>query len=126
MTYAADLLAVNFNRVIGKALLRIEGSILVLIAVLIPLLHLALHSRPSEVFTVFIHGDDWDSRGLSLFIGLVGDASIFRGRSSPSAPLVTGKQNLILKRYRWSHACGTPLPPLLLRLVDVLRPIEWL
>ncbi len=96
LTWAAILIAVIFNTVISRALPKIEGLILVLhvlgfIAVLIPLVYLAPYSSPSEVFTTFLDGGGWDSQGLSFFIGLVGNATAFIGKSSPSALLVTAK-----------------------------------
>ena len=123
LTWAAILLAVIFNTVISRALPKIEGLILVLhvlgfIAVLIPLVYLAPHSSPSEVFTIFLDGGGWDSQGLSFFIGLVGNATAFIGKSPHSASWLAAKQKLMLKRYRWSDTCR---PPLFLLLVSSYR-----
>ena len=85
LTWAAILLAVAFNTVLSPALPKVEGMVLVLhilgfVAILIPLVYLAPHSTPSEVFAVFLNGGGWSSQGLSFFIGLVGNATAFLGR----------------------------------------------
>ena len=89
ITWAAIVLALAFNTVLIGALPKVEGMVLVLhilgfIAILIPLVHLAPHSAASEVFTVFVNGGNWNSQGLSFFIGLVGNAISFLGKSSIS------------------------------------------
>lgn len=61
LTWAAILLAVAANTVLSPALPKVEGMVLVLhvlgfVAILVPLVYLAPHSAPSEVFTVFING----------------------------------------------------------------------
>ena len=85
LTWAAILLAVAFNTVLSPALPKVEGMVLVLhilgfVAILVPLVYLAPHSTPSEVFAVFSNGGGWSSQGLSFFIGLVGNATAFLGR----------------------------------------------
>ena len=87
LAWAAILLAVVFNTVLIRALPKVEGMVLVLhilgfVAIFIPLVYLAPHSTASEVFTVFLNGGNWNSQGLSFFIGLVGNASAFLGKSS--------------------------------------------
>ena len=89
ITWAAILLAVVFNTVLIRALPKVEGMVLVLhilgfVAILIPLVYLAPHSTASEVFTVFLNGGNWSSQGLSFFIGLVGNATAFLGKSPVS------------------------------------------
>lgn len=84
LTWAAVLLAVIFNTVLSPALPKVEGMVLVLhilgfFAILIPLVYLAPHSAPSEVFTVFLNSGGWRSQGLSFFIGLIGNATAFLG-----------------------------------------------
>lgn len=85
LTWAAILLAVAFNTVLSMALPKVEGLVLVLhvlgfVAILIPLVYLAPHSAPSDVFTVFLNTGGWSSQGLSFFIGLIGNATAFLGR----------------------------------------------
>ena len=87
LTWAAILLAVSFNTVLSPLLPKVEGMVLVLhilgfVAILIPLVYLAPHSAPSEVFTVFLNSDGWSSQGLSFFIGLIGNATAFLGKFS--------------------------------------------
>ena len=89
IAWATILLAVVFNTVLIRALPKFEGMVLVLYilgfgAILIPLVYLAPHSTASEVFTVFLDGGKWNSQGLSFFIGLVGNATAFVGKSSIS------------------------------------------
>ena len=89
ITWAVMLLAVVFNTVLIRALPKVEGMVLVLyilgfVAILIPLVYLAPHSKASEVFTVFLNGGNWNSQGLSFFIGLVGNTAAFVGKSSIS------------------------------------------
>ena len=89
ITWAAILIAVVFNTVLIRALPKVEGMVLVLhilgfVGILIPLVYLAPHSTASEVFTVFLNGGNWSSQGLSFFIGLVGNATAFLGKSSVS------------------------------------------
>lgn len=84
LTWAATVLAVAFNTVLSMALPKVEGMVLILhvlgfVAILIPLVYLAPHSAPSEVFTVFNNSGGWSSQGLSFFIGLVGNATAFLG-----------------------------------------------
>ena len=85
LTWAAILLAVAFNTVLSPALPKVEGMVLVLhilgfVAIIVPLVYLAPHSAPSEVFAVFINGGGWSSQGLSVFVGLVGNATAFLGK----------------------------------------------
>ena len=87
LTWAVILLAVVFNTVLIRALPKVEGMVLVLhilgfVAILIPLVYLAPHSTASEVFTVFLNRGNWHSQGLSFFVGLVGNATAFLGKSS--------------------------------------------
>ena len=82
--WAVVLLAVVINTVVSNSLPRIEGLILVLhilgfFAVLIPLVYLAPHSTPSDVFALFLNEGGWSSQGLSFFVGLVGNAAAFIG-----------------------------------------------
>lgn len=86
IAWAAILLAVGFNTILIRALPKVEGMVLVLhilgfVAILIPLVYLAPHSAPSEVFSVFLNNGGWSSQGLSFFIGLVGNATAFLGKS---------------------------------------------
>lgn len=89
ITWAAIFLAVGFNTILIRVLPKVEGTVLVLhilgfVAILIPLIYLAPHSAPSEVFSVFLNAGGWSSQGLSFFIGLVGNATAFLGKSQIS------------------------------------------
>lgn len=85
ITWGAILVAVGFNTILIRVLPKVEGMVLVLhilgfVAILIPLVYLAPHSAPSEVFSVFLNVGGWSSQGLSFFIGLVGNATSFLGK----------------------------------------------
>ena len=86
ITWVTVLLAVTFNTVLVRALPKVEGMVLLLhilgfAGVLIPLVYLAPHSAASEVFSTFLDSGGWSSQGLSFFIGLVGNATAFVGKS---------------------------------------------
>ena len=77
LTWAAILLAVAFNTILSPALPKVEGMVLVLhilgfVAILVPLVYLAPHSTPSEVFTVpfstVVVGVRRGCRFLSVFL----------------------------------------------------------
>lgn len=85
LTWAAIVLAVAFNTSLSLALPKVEGMVLVLhvlgfVAILIPLVYLAPHSAPSEVFAVFLNSGGWSSQGLAFFIGLIRNATAFLGK----------------------------------------------
>ena len=62
--YAVILVSLLFNTYLVGYLPQIEGLILIIhiggfLAVLIPLVYLAPHSSPTEVFTKFENGGKW-------------------------------------------------------------------
>lgn len=68
----------------SSVLAKIETLILILhivgfVAILIPLVYLAPHSSPQQVFTVFANAGGWPTQGLSFFVGLVGLVFAFLG-----------------------------------------------
>ena len=78
------LVAVAINTVIVSALPTIEGFILIIhvlgfFAILIPLIYLAEPLPPQQVFTLFLNLGNWETQGLSFFVGLAGLAFSFAG-----------------------------------------------
>ena len=85
--YAALLLSVFIDTVIGTTLPGIESAMLVLyilgfFGILVPLVYLGPHSTAKQVFTTFLNDGNWSSQGLSFFIGLSGYAFAFLGKFS--------------------------------------------
>ena len=83
--WAAILVSVFINTVVGSILPKIEGLIFVLhifgfLAILIVLSYMAPHAPASEVFTLLLNEGDWPTQGLSFMIGLVGLSFSFVGR----------------------------------------------
>lgn len=63
-----------------------EGIILVLhwlgfFAILLPLVILGNHIRPSEVFETFANSGGWVSEGLSFLVGMTGPVFTFTGKA---------------------------------------------
>lgn len=86
LLWAVIVLAVTVNTVVASALPMIEGFILILhvlgfFAVLIPLVYLAKPVPAQQVFSAWLNQGDWPTQGLSFFIGLIGLAYSFLGRS---------------------------------------------
>ena len=86
--WAAVMFAVLVNTVISSVLPQMEGLILAIhilgfFAILIPLVYLAPHGSPSEVFTLFLNSGNWSSQGLSFFVGLTGIAFSLLGICNP-------------------------------------------
>ena len=82
--WAVILAAVAVNTVVASALPKIEGLILIIhilgfFAILIPLVYLAQPVPARQVFTLFLNLGNWDTQGLSFFIGLAGLAFSFLG-----------------------------------------------
>ncbi len=82
--WAVILVAVAINTVVVSALPKIEGLILVIhilgfFAILIPLVYLAKPVPAQQVFALFLNLGNWDTQGLSFFIGLAGLAFAFLG-----------------------------------------------
>jgi choline transport protein len=72
--YAIVALALFVNTVLARLLPAIESGILVIhivgfFGILIPLVYLAPHGSPSDVFTLFNNGGGWATDGLSFFVG---------------------------------------------------------
>jgi len=86
--YAILLVVVLVNTAAAKLLPRIETAILVIhvvgfFAILIPLVKLAPHGSPAEVFTVFANNGGYSSSGLAFFIGLISTNLPFVGYDGP-------------------------------------------
>lgn len=84
MAWSVVICALVINTMVSTVLAKIEALILILhivgfVAILVPLVYLAPHSSPQEVFTVFVNAGDWPSQGLSLFVGLIGLVFSFIG-----------------------------------------------
>jgi len=74
--YAVMAFALFVNTYLASQLPVVEGMILIVhllgfLAILIPLVYLAPHGTPSEVFKNFVNEGGWSTQGLSFFIGLV-------------------------------------------------------
>ena len=86
--WAAILVSVFVNTVIGNVLPQVEGLILILyvfgfLAILIVLSYMAPHVAASEVFALFLNEGNWPTQGLSFMIGLVGLSFSFVGEDGP-------------------------------------------
>ena len=84
IAWAVVLCALGINTLVSTVLAKIEAIILILhivafVAILIPLVYLAPHSSPQQVFTVFNNGGQWPTQGLSFFVGLIGLVFAFIG-----------------------------------------------
>lgn len=82
--WAALLFCIFINTVVSSLLPKFEALILILhivgyFSVLIPLVRLGDHADPQTVFTKFNNGGNWTSNGLSLLVGLTGNAFAFLG-----------------------------------------------
>lgn len=89
--WAVILVAVVVNTVVVSALPKIEGIILILhilgiFAILIPLVHLAKPVSAQQVFTLFLNLGNWETEGLSFFIGLAGLVFSFLGTYCKQRP----------------------------------------
>ncbi len=84
LTWAVVILGLGINTLVSSILAKIEALILILhivgfVAILIPLVYLAPHTSPEQVFTVFMNSGGWPTQGLSFFVGLVGIVFSFIG-----------------------------------------------
>lgn len=84
LTWAVVMCCLGVNTLVSSVLAKIEALILILhivgfVAILIPLVYLAPHSSPQEVFTVFLNAGGWPTDGLSFFVGIVGFVFAFLG-----------------------------------------------
>lgn len=82
--WAVLFLAFIINTVLSSLLPKFEVLILLIhtlgfFVILIPLVHLAPHGTPSDVFKLFINGGGWPTMGLSFFVGLLGTVFSFLG-----------------------------------------------
>ncbi|KAI1762688.1 amino acid transporter [Hypoxylon sp. FL1150] len=82
--WAAISLAVLINSTTGRFLARFEGLILILhlvgfFGILVPMVYFSPHNDPSVVFTSFFNNGDWNSQGLTFFVGLPSIASTLIG-----------------------------------------------
>ncbi|KAG9233486.1 amino acid transporter-like protein [Amylocarpus encephaloides] len=85
--YATLFFGVFINTVVVRALPKIEGIILIFhvlgfFAILIPLVYMAPHGEPAEIFTTFLNGGAFDTQGLSFMVGLVGPVFCLLGADS--------------------------------------------
>ena len=84
MTWAVVICAFGINTLVSTVLAKIEAIVLILhivgfVALLIPLVYLAPHSSPRDVFTVFLNAGDWPTQTLSFFVGIIGIVFAFIG-----------------------------------------------
>jgi choline transport protein len=76
LLYAVIAIAVVFNTLLARFLPQIENAILVLhlggfFLILIPVVVLASHSDAATVFTSFENQGDFQTQGLSFFVGII-------------------------------------------------------
>ena len=84
LTWVVVFCGLVVNTFVSSVLAKLEALILILhvvgfVAILIPLVYLAPHSSPQQVFTVFMNAGGWPTQGLSFFVGLVGLVFAFLG-----------------------------------------------
>ena len=82
--WAVILFCVAINAFISGLLPKFEGVILILhivgfFAILIPLVVLGPHDNAADVFTTFLNEGEWQTQGLSFFVGLLGNVFAFFG-----------------------------------------------
>lgn len=84
MAWAVAICALGINALVSTILAKMEALILILhivgfVAIMVPLIYLAPHSSPQQVFTVFENAGEWATQGLSFFVGLTGLVFAFIG-----------------------------------------------
>ncbi|KAI5861911.1 amino acid/polyamine transporter I [Durotheca rogersii] len=84
LLWATILLSYSINTAIGSLLARFEGFVLILhilgfFAVILPLVILGEHGTATDVFGTFLNLGDWQTQGLSLCIGMMGNVFSFLG-----------------------------------------------
>ena len=84
ISWAVAICAFGINTFVSTVLAKIEAIVLVLhivgfVALLIPLVYLAPHSSPRDVFTLFLNAGDWPTQTLSFFVGIIGIVFAFVG-----------------------------------------------
>ena len=112
--WAATAFAVFMNILASTVLPIFEGCVLLywvtgFFAVLIPLLALGQHQKPTQVFNNWINEGDFSSQGLSFMVGLVGTTQTIMGADgavhvSPISQTLSNTPNNIeehrcLKKY---------------------------
>lgn len=85
LAWVCLLVSVFTNTVVASLLPSIESTILILhvlgfFAILIILAYSAPHGSPSDVFNTFLNEGNWQTQGLSFFIGLIGLVYTFVGK----------------------------------------------
>lgn len=83
--WAVLLFCIFVNTIVSSLLPKFEGLILILhivgfFSVLIPLVKLGPHGDAHTIFTTFNDGGNWSSTGLSMLVGLTGNAFAFLGK----------------------------------------------
>ena len=84
LLYGVMLVAVIFNTFLARQLPNVERAMLVLhivgfFAILVPLTVLAPHGSAHDVFTVFMNSGEFQSQGLSFFVGIITSVFAFVG-----------------------------------------------
>ena len=87
LLWAVVFVAVIINTIISNLLPMLEGLILIIhvlgfFAIMIPLVYMSSHGSSSSVFTTFVDGGAWGSRGLSFWVGIIGNVFAFLGMVS--------------------------------------------
>lgn len=100
--YAIITLSLCVNTYFARHLPKIESIVLVIhvigfFCILIPLVYLAPHGSPKDVFATFNNGGGWGTGGLSFFIGLstsmfafIGNVARLKAKSRPSLMRLPG------------------------------------
>lgn len=83
--YAVILFALFVNTYLGRFLPQIESVVLLFhvlgfFGILIPLAYLSPHQPADFVFTKFLNVGEWNTKGLSFFVGLVSAMNSFPGK----------------------------------------------
>lgn len=84
LTWAVVACSLSINTLVSTVLAKIETLVLILhiagfLAILVPLVYLAPHSSPQEIFADFVNAGGWPTQGLSFFVGIVGLVFAFIG-----------------------------------------------
>ena len=88
LLYAALAVAIFTTTVVGTILPKVESILLVVyvlgfFGVLVPLVYLGPHGNAKDVFSTFLNNGGWSSQGLSVMVGLSGNAFAFLGTYKP-------------------------------------------
>ncbi|KAL8918448.1 MAG: hypothetical protein Q9208_007354 [Pyrenodesmia sp. 3 TL-2023] len=84
--YAIIGLSLFINTYLVRLLPKIEAMVLVIhvvgfVCIIVPLVYLAPHRSPKDVFTTFSNGGGWSTNGLSFFVGVPTSMFASVGRS---------------------------------------------